>query len=121
MRLPGNRRDRLQIAIVINQFATPGLGSWIAGHRIAGAGQLAFSCSGFLYFLFRCVQLVSDSIRTAMDGDVAPPFPMEAFNQTLIVFGIAWLWSAVTSVQMLREIRNIPSAPPILQRPPRLP
>lgn len=122
MRLPRKRRDRLQIAIVINQLATPGLGSWIAGHRIAGAGQLAFSCSGFLYFLFCCVHHVSESIRTALDGGESPSFPMEAWNRTLLIFGIGWLWAAITSLQMLWEIRNTPHvpAPPPLASPPPL-
>ncbi len=123
MRLPHKRRDRLQIAIVINQLATPGLGSWIAGHRIAGAGQLAFSISAFLYFLIRCLQMVSESIRTALDGDAAPGFPMDAWNRSMILLGIGWLWAGVTSLQMLLEIRSTPiePSPPILQGPPRLP
>jgi hypothetical protein len=120
MRLPHKRRDRLQIAIVINQLATPGLGSWIAGHRVAGAGQLAFSISGFLYFLVRCVEMVGTSIRTALDGGIAPGFPMEAWNRALLLIGIAWLWAGITSLQLFRELRNLPAPPPTLPTPPTL-
>lgn len=118
MRLPRNRRDLLQIAIVINQLATPGLGSWIAGRKLAGSGQLTLAFAGFLLFLVRCVRLVSESFRAALDGSEAPGFPAEAWQRALLLFGIAWLWSAVTSLQLLHEIRNLPAArpsPPVLR------
>jgi len=121
MRLPHKRRDRLQIAIVINQLGTPGLGSWIVGHRVAGAGQLAFSVSGFLYFLVRCIALVAESIRTSLDGGINPEFPMDAWNRTLILFGIAWVWAGVTSLQMFLELRKTPPSLPSLHSPPPLP
>jgi len=112
MRLPANRRDRLQIAIVINQLATPGLGSWIAGHRIAGAGQLTLAIAGFLYFLVNCIRLVTDSVNAATQGNAPPPFPEQAVKLTLLLFGIAWLWSGITSLQLWRELRN---TPPVLR------
>ncbi len=122
MRLPLHRRDRLQLAIIINQLATPGLGSWIAGHRIAGAGQLAFSILGFLDLLIRCVRLIAGSIRAALDGGAPIPFPFDAWNRALVVFGIAWVWAGFTSIQMAVELRNTP--PPAtrasLPKPPPL-
>ncbi|MGE3312464.1 MAG: hypothetical protein AB7O66_21055 [Limisphaerales bacterium] len=112
MRLPLQRRDRLQIAIIINQLATPGLGSWIAGHRVAGVGQLAFSILGFLDFLVRCVRLIIGSFQAALDGAPPPPFPWDAWHRALVVFGIAWVWAGLTSVQIALEMRKIPRVIP---------
>lgn len=113
----GRWRDRIEVAVVINQLATPGLGSWLAGRRIAGAGQLVLSFAGFgLYLVF--FGLLLRSLWAAATGDPPPPAPAPFWwKNALALFGIAWLWSGVTSIQLLLERRRRP--PPPL--PPRLP
>ncbi len=116
-RLP--RRDRLQMAILINQLATPGLGSWVAGHRLAGAGQLTLACAGFAWFLVYFFLLIREYWR-ALDFAYEPHAPPEAIlNQALILFGVAWLWSGITSLQCWLELRRTPRGTP--GEPPRLP
>jgi hypothetical protein len=100
------RRDRLQVAIVINQLATPGLGSWIAGHRLAGAGQLVLACAGFVMSMGFCGLLLVDAWRSAWDGrDPIPPGDFW-WQAGLGLFGLAWVWSGVTSLQIWRELRH---------------
>lgn len=112
------RRDRLQVAIVINQLATPGLGSWIAGHRLAGAGQLILACAGFVLFVGYFVLLVVASWRASELGTELALPPSVWWKSGLVWFGIAWLWAGVTSLQMFAELRRRAAASPA--EPPRL-
>ena len=62
-------RSAARNAALLNQFGTPGLGSVVAGHRVAGLGQLLLALAGFVMFvgwfaLFAtnvCDQLVNDA------------------------------------------------------------
>jgi hypothetical protein len=120
-RLPGKRRDLLQLAILINLIATPGLGSWIAHRRLAAYGQLAIVLAGFGGFLVYLFRMLADSWTAAWNGLDPLPLPPELLNRSLAVMGIAWVWSAFTSLQLYREIRRLDRAtPPPLNTPPRL-
>lgn len=104
----GNRRDQVQVAIIINQLATPGLGSWMAGRRIAGAGQLVLACSGFVLFMVYFALWVVEAWRShdlMLEGPVPLP-SAEWWHWAFILFGAAWLWSLVTSVQLWYEVRR---------------
>lgn len=130
-RLSASKRwERQQLAIIVNQLATPGLGSWMAGYRVAGVGQLIFAGVGFLLICLYFVRLVTDAWSAATQG--LPPLtrPNSDWQRPLLLFGIAWLWSGVTSVQIALRIRrerresiatptdNGPTPPSLL--PPRL-
>jgi hypothetical protein len=104
--LGSGRRDQLQVAIVINELATPGLGSWIAGYRVAGAGQLILACAGFALFVVHLILQVSALLRAAEFGTEPVQPPAAWWHYALILFGIAWLWASVTSIQMYRELRT---------------
>lgn len=116
-------RDRLQVAIVINQLATPGLGSWVAGRRIAGAGQLVLALVGFALYVVYFGFVIRNTVEVARTG-VPPPSPPDAWwHWALGLFGIAWVWAGVTSTQLALELRRrrstgAASGPPSL--PPRL-
>lgn len=106
-RLSGNKRwERQQLAIIVNQLATPGLGSWMAGHRLAGGGQLIFACVGFLLLSLYLVRLVTDAWSAATQGVPPVTRPNSDWQRPLLLFGIAWLWSGVTSVQIALRIRR---------------
>ncbi len=109
------------MAIVINQLATPGLGSWIAGRRVAGAGQLALALTGFGLYVAYFSLVIRDMIRTASSGIAPPALPDGWWKWSLALFGAAWLWSGLTSLQLLVEIRRRRAATGApIPEPPRL-
>lgn len=99
------RRDRLQIAIIINQLATPGLGTWMAGRRVAGAGQLVLACIGFVLIVMFLGLIIINTIRSAETGLEAPLPPANWWQWGMIFFGIAWIWAGFSSIQMWMELR----------------
>jgi 4a-hydroxytetrahydrobiopterin dehydratase len=89
-------------AALLNLLATPGLGSLLGRRWIAGGGQLVLALTGFTLFL---VWFVKEMIQYygQITGDVEVR-PIGVFLESgLILFGIAWLWSAATSFSLLRE------------------
>ena len=108
------RRSELMSCVVINQFATPGLGSLIARHFVAGTGQLILAFAGFFLFLGWWFQ----KMRAFYGQMFGTDLPAEAGNQLgkwgIIIFAAAWMWALVTSIQILRAMPkdSIPHLPP---------
>ena len=100
------KRDRLQVAIILNQLATPGLGSWIAGHRIAGAGQLLVACSGFVIVLADFGHLLAALWHAVTGYAAASDAPVAISKTGLTLFLAAWCWSGITSLQLYLELRR---------------
>lgn len=104
--------------LVINQAATPGLGS-IAGKRfITGTLQLLLSVVGFalaIFWIFRA--LLQNPLREAMGDPALPPCTWAGIWGSVLFVG-SWLWSWITSLSLMREARlNAPlpsSIPPKL-------
>jgi 4a-hydroxytetrahydrobiopterin dehydratase len=95
-------RARAKNAALLNLLATPGLGSLIARRWIAGGGQLFLAVVGFTLFVVWFVKVMAQ-LYGQISGDV-PVRPVWNYLITgLVLFGIAWLWSAVTSISLLRE------------------
>jgi hypothetical protein len=100
-------RARAHSAFVVNQFATPGLGSLMAGRWKAGLGQLLLAGTGFGLFTawFLNVLLTYYSLMFS-DAPVAEPnLRHELWKSGLLLFGAAWLWALITSLRLLREAR----------------
>ena len=87
----------------INLFATPGLGSFMGGRKLAGAGQLCFSVAGFLLIVAWMFKTSFSAVSAEMDGTDAVPVPAIWWKGGVLLFGIAWLWSLVTSISLVRE------------------
>ncbi len=89
-------------AALLNLLATPGLGSILGRRWIAGGGQLLLSCAGFALFLVWFVKEMTQYYGQ-ITGNVEVR-PIGGFLMTgLILFALAWIWSAVTSISLLRE------------------
>jgi hypothetical protein len=104
-------RARARNCFLINQFATPGLGSLMAGRPWAGIGQLLVAVAGFVlvmvWFALRMSQLYNQVVNDAQPQSAAWVGVAGA-----ALFAAAWLWSLVTSLSVLREARAAEPAPP---------
>ncbi len=112
---------------LVNQFATPGLGSLMAGRFIAGLGQLLLAIIGFGLFVYWFLKTMSIyySLGTGDDVVDGPSYGRFAVSGVLF-FLAAWLWSLWTSILIIQqakanEAKNPPAArPPIISSPPKI-
>ena len=88
---------------LLNQLATPGLGSLMAGRIIAGIGQLLLAVTGFVMVIAWFVKVMIQFYSLMSGGD---PNPRSVAWLALAGFGafaLAWLWALVTSLSLLRD------------------
>jgi hypothetical protein len=117
---PPTRGEAITCAL-INQFATPGLGSWLGGRRTSGSGQMLLAVAGFLLW---CCWFTGRLLTQLAEGGIdveAPQFLLthhQAFMKWAVIsFAVAWLWALVTSVVLLRSIVEPPRRPPPVANP----
>jgi len=109
---PGLSRAKARNSALINQCATPGLGSLMAGRYVAGAGQLLLFLVGFGFVMAWFISLMLQMYQQFENG--GPPKSVAWMAQVgWLACGIAWLWALVTSLSLLRQSRaNEVAAPP---------
>ena len=91
---------------MINQLATPGLGSLMAGRIVAGTAQLILAVAGFLMIAGWFIQLAFGVYRQLQDFATEPPaFPWLG-PAGAMAFLLSWLWALVTSLSLLRDARR---------------
>jgi hypothetical protein len=89
-------------AALVNQLATPGLGSLMGRRWIAGAGQISLALIGFVMicgWFFKVIILCYG----LMFGEEHPNPAGWVGAWGLILFGASWFWALVTSFSLLRE------------------
>ena len=92
-------------AVIVNQLATPGLGSLMAGRWIAGIGQLALALAGFVMVVVWFFEVMIQYYGQ-VNGNVQP-HPVGWIGVTgSILFVASWLWSLVTSVNLLLQAKS---------------
>lgn len=102
---PRNRplnRATARNAALLNLLATPGLGSVVAGRMAAGAGQLLLSIAGFALFMVWFVKEMTQ-FYGQISGEVEVRPVGKFLVAGLVLFALAWIWSAVTSLSLMRE------------------
>jgi 4a-hydroxytetrahydrobiopterin dehydratase len=108
----------------INLFATPGLGSYMGGRKAAGAGQLCLSVTGFLLITTWMFKTFYGVVSAEMNGTDSVATAALWWQAGTFFFALAWLWSLVTSISLVREAGSAPvgTPPPLssLSSPPRL-
>lgn len=102
---PPKRSAALNCAI-INQLATPGLGSLMARRYFAGAVQLLLALIGFLLFVGWFIQKMMSTYRLVSDLPPQPDrYPWMGKAGVLIFFG-SWLLAWPTTISVLRTARK---------------
>jgi hypothetical protein len=115
-------------AVIVNQLATPGLGSLMAGRWLTGTGQLLLALAGFTLMIVWFIQMMV-RYYGLMFGGAQPCLPKLALLEVgASLFALSWFWSAVTSFSLLREasrssLKSLESletehiSPPVLDLP----
>src|SRR5256885_1724889 len=111
-------RSKASNCVLINQCATPGLGSLLAGRFLAGIGQLIVALTGFGLFIAWFVQVMIKFYSLINDSSSDTRMDFFLLKLGLIIFAIAWLWSWFTSISIMREAKR--NAELELNAPPKL-
>jgi hypothetical protein len=89
----------------MNQLATPGLGSVMAGRRVAGTGQLLLAVAGFVLVIGWFGLTASNTYNQIVND--AEPRPAGWLGEAGgVSFMGAWVWAWVTSFQILRCVQE---------------
>jgi hypothetical protein len=91
--------------LVINQFATPGLGSIMAGRYLVGSFQLVFALVGFsliVAWFFLLLKTAYAIMETS--GEPHPPHYLGWMGLGNFLF--AWCWAWFTSISVLRAAQR---------------
>jgi len=128
---PGQKppsRTAARNAALVNQLATPGLGSLMAGRWVAGIGQLAVAVAGFVMVVVWFFEIMIQYYGQ-VTGNVQVR-PVGWIGEVgAILFVASWFWALVTSVSLLRQAQADdqdepgPGSPPVADRrnpPPKL-
>jgi hypothetical protein len=108
-------RTTARNCILINQLATPGLGSIMAGRRIEGIGQLFLSISAFLMVIGWFVLVAINTYNAVVNG--SEPRPVGWLGEAGgLIFVAAWLWALYSSIRIHQASREAerPDVPPRL-------
>jgi hypothetical protein len=103
---------------LINQFATPGLGSLMAGKIFSGLGQLLLALAGFGLVLV-WFGLTMKQEYNIMNSDAPPISYARFFFAGAFFFAASWFWSLGTSLNLMRRAKT-PEPPPPGSIPPRI-
>ncbi len=117
-------RTAARNAALVNQCATPGLGSLMAGRWIAGTGQLLLAVAGFVFVVMWFLKTMTQ-LYDQIDGDVEP-HPVGWIGELgAVLFGAAWLWALVTSLSLVARAKSeeptVPQTLPPMAKPPAEP
>jgi hypothetical protein len=91
-------------AALVNQLATPGLGSLMAGRWAAGIGQLALAVAGFVMVVVWFFEVMIEYYGQ-VTGDVQVRSIGWIGEAGAILFVVSWFWALVTSVSLLRQAK----------------
>ena len=112
------RQSQAWTCVIINQFATPGLGSVIARRFVAGTGQLILAFTGFFLFLGGWIQKMRLFYGQMFGTDLPADAGTKLGIWGIIIFAMAWAWSLVTSIQILQNLPkdSVSDLPPKISR-----
>jgi len=98
--------------LLMNLFATPGLGSLMGGRILSGLGQLALFLAGFAFVTFWFVKTIKE-YYSLMGEDIPNHVSYgKFFLAGFLLAGASWLWSLLTSLQLVRQAKTPEPAQP---------
>lgn len=110
-RFSGSRklsRAKARNAALINQLATPGLGSLVARRWLAGTGQLLLAGAGFvLIMLWFGEEMLAYYGEAFSATPVKKTVPLTLLFAGVGLFALAWVWSLFTSFSLLHEASRV--------------
>jgi 4a-hydroxytetrahydrobiopterin dehydratase len=98
------KSTKVRNAILMNQLATPGLGSLMAGRWLAGTGQLICSVAGcglFILWFLKAITRYYGLMYNTETPTPATPIPAWMGWWGAILFVGSWIWSGITSIELL--------------------
>jgi hypothetical protein len=105
---------------LVNQLATPGLGSLMGGRILPGLGQLALAVIGFGFVMIWFLKLMKQYYSVADENYVASDVSYSSYAFAgFLFFAASWLWSLLTSLSIVRDAKT-PEPPPPGSVPPRI-
>jgi hypothetical protein len=112
-------RSRAWTCLLMNQAATPGLGSVMGRRFISGSFQLLLALAGFGLLCSWIVRYFYNTILQQLDKPISTSSYKWLGEWGLIFFSASWLWAWFTSVSLLRQAQNEErNLPPRITNPP---
>jgi hypothetical protein len=114
------KRSAAMNCLLVNQFATPGLGSLMGRRFIEGAVQLALAVGGFVLVIVAFFEWILYLYHQL--GGPAPdagPFPWYG-KIGAILFVTSWLLSWITSISLVRQARKEQERELLTKVPPKI-
>jgi hypothetical protein len=104
---PGQKppsRAAARNAALVNQLATPGLGSLMAGRWLAGIGQLVLALAGFVMVVVWFFEVMAQYYGQ-VTGNVQVRSVGWIGEIGAILFVASWLWALITSINLVRQAK----------------
>ena len=120
-------RDRAWAYILLN-LSIPGWGSWKAGRKVAGIGELVIVIAGLLLIGIWMLDWMNRIFQSQL-GDSLPPVPANWLWQSGVACCVvSWIWTIVTGVSLMQEAKaneaenrlNVPPRLDDIPKPPKL-
>jgi hypothetical protein len=110
---------------IINQLATPGLGSIIGRRFVVGAGQLLLAVGGFVMIVGWMAKFFYNLYRQTAELPSVEGSYSWLGKWGAALFGVAWVWALFTSLSLLRAAKAeaelaAENAPAVEREPPKL-
>ncbi len=116
---PKPKRSKALNCLLMNQLATPGLGSLMGGRIIAGSIQLGMAVLGFILVVMWFIGIFTNVYREASDLPTNPSAYPGLGVAGFILFAGSWVLAWFTSVSLLRNAPpEVPPAVPSKPVPP---
>jgi 4a-hydroxytetrahydrobiopterin dehydratase len=95
-------------AALMNQFATPGLGSLMAGRWLAGSGQLLVFLAGFVIYCAWAYKNLTQYYSLMFSDTPSQSVGWNRMAWTGVALCVAsWFWSLATSISLMRGVSKV--------------